>query len=296
MEFTSFDNITKSYKNGNIALRDVSFKIEDDQIIGLLGRNGAGKTSLISILMGFIHQTSGSVRVFNQKPGKANMQIGFVPDFPYFHQKETVISLLLAIAQMRKIERKKQRQRCLEIIEKFGLEQFAGQKLCHLSRGILQRFNIAQAVLGDPDLVVMDEPLSGLDPLAQSEMLDLILRLHRPDRAMLISSHLLFHLERICDQVLILDQGMTRFFGRPGGLNEIAAIQFFDPLTDQHQRILFSLGARRLSETEIEVDRKGDNIHHLLRYCADNRLEIKSLSHGEGSLEQQFLNIVRDKK
>lgn len=296
MDIVSFEKVTKSYKNnGVVALKNVTFKIESSQIIGLIGRNGAGKTTLINILMGFIPQTSGNVLVFNQKPGKANRQIGYVPDFPHFHQKETAFSLLMALAKMRKIEHKKQRQRCLEVIEKFELNSFAHRKLCQLSKGMLQRFNIAQGMLSDPDLVVMDEPLSSLDPFGQSEIIDFILKLRRPGRTMLISSHLLFHLEKICDQVLVLDKGITKFFDKPNSyLNETTTIKFSKPLTDLHIQDFASLGVKLLNKKEIEIDHRGDNIYHLLRYCADQKLEIESLARNKGSLEDLFLSLVKD--
>ncbi|MHB1390010.1 MAG: ABC transporter ATP-binding protein [Thermoleophilia bacterium] len=293
MEIVAFHNVSKSYNNGVIALRNVSFTVGNDEIIGLLGRNGAGKTSLINILMGFIRPSLGNVHVVGEAPHKANKHIGYVADLPRFHEKETVLSLLMLLARMQGIERRKQKQTCLELIESVGLTHFMRQKINQLSRGLLQRFNIAQALLGDPNLLVMDEPLSGLDPLAQSETIDLIMRLRRPGRSMFISSHLLFHLEKICDRVLVLDHGVAKFFGKPSSFEEITVVKFFKPLAKQHKRVLQSVGARMIGEAKIEIERPGDDVHQILRYCADNQLEIKSLARNKGSLEELFLDLVK---
>lgn len=293
MSAAALDNVTKIFRNGTPALAGVSFEIKDGHTIGLLGRNGAGKTTLINILMGFVHQTSGEVTVLGREPGKAYSRCGYVPDNPHFHEKESVFSLLMILARMRKIEKKCQRQRCNDLIETLGLGDYANTRIAQLSQGNLKRFAIAQALLGDPDFVVMDEPLSALDPVGQSQAIDIIRSLKRPGRTIIISSHLLFHMEKICDRVLILDAGRQKFFGRlDAGKAEVTSIRLRYPVSTGQSDALRNLGIKIVDGRDLEIDHGKTDIHLLLLFLADNRLEIDSLSRSRKTLEETFLELL----
>ena len=243
--------------------------------------------------MGFVHPTSGDVTVLGRKPGKTYSRCGYVPDNPYFHERESVFSLLMILAKMRKIERSRQHQRCHDLIETLGLGDYANTRIAQLSQGNLKRFAIAQALLGDPDFVVMDEPLSALDPVGQRQVIDIIRGLRRPSRTLIISSHLLFHLEKICDQVLVLDGGRQKFFGRlDAGNADVTSIRLRYPLSIEHYNALRNLGAEIKSKRDLEIDHGNTDIHLLLCFLAENRQEIDSLSRSRKTLEETFLELL----
>ena len=198
------------------AVEDLSLEVKRGEIFGFLGPNGAGKTTTIKMLMGLIFPTSGSGHVLGKPIGnlEAKRRLGFLPETPYFYDyltAEEFLDLAGALADVPKAERKK---RADALIERVGLAHARGRALRKFSKGMLQRVGIAQALMHEPELVVLDEPMTGLDPIGRKEMRDLILALRKEGKTIFFSTHILSDVELLCDRVGIVVAGKIRDVGR----------------------------------------------------------------------------------
>jgi ABC-2 type transport system ATP-binding protein len=202
------------------ALRGVSFAVERGHIFGFVGPNGAGKTTTIRAMMGLIRPSSGSVRLLGKAiPSRAAREhVGFLPEAPYFYDYLTVGELLDVVGRLCGMAHAARKRRSDELIERVGLGRARSQSLKKYSKGMLQRAGLAQALMNDPDLVVLDEPMSGLDPIGRKEVRDLILELREQGKTVFFSSHILTDIEAISDQVAIVARGQIQAQGKPGEL------------------------------------------------------------------------------
>jgi len=202
------------------ALRGVSFEVERGHIFGFVGPNGAGKTTTIRTLMGLIRPTGGNVRLLGHElPSRAARdKIGFLPEAPYFYDYLDVGELCDLAGRLFGLSPAVRKQRADELIDKVGLGRARGQSLKKFSKGMLQRAGLAQALMNDPELVVLDEPMSGLDPIGRKEVRDLILELRDRGKTVFFSTHILSDVEAITDRVAIIARGQLQAHGTPGEL------------------------------------------------------------------------------
>ena len=191
------------------AVKDLSFTVSRGEIFGFLGPNGAGKTTTIRVLMGLISPTRGEARIFGKAvPSRqARARLGFVPEAPYFYDYLDIIELLDLAGRLCGVARAVRRQRTAELIELVGLGHARGTPLKKYSKGMLQRAGIAQALINDPELVVFDEPMGGLDPVGRKEVRDIIHSLGEQGKTVFFSSHILADVEMICDHVAFIFNG-----------------------------------------------------------------------------------------
>jgi len=197
------------------AVRSVSFSVGRGEIFGFLGPNGAGKTTTIKMLTGLIRPTSGRISLLGGDPGSIAIKarIGFLPEQPYFYDYLTPVELLDAFGRLFGMPAQLRRERTNNLLERVGLHEARNRTLRKFSKGMLQRTGIAQALLNDPELVILDEPLSGLDPIGRKEVTDLIAELRTAGKTVFFSSHILTDIERLCDRVVILDRGVIKASG-----------------------------------------------------------------------------------
>ena len=202
------------------ALHGISLAVEPGQIFGFLGPNGAGKTTTIKILMGLIYPTGGEALVLGAPAGdrQAKARLGYLPENPYFYDYLSVQELLDMVGRLHGIPRHPRRRRAGELIERVGLGHAGKRPLRSFSKGMLQRAGLAQALMGDPDLVVLDEPMSGLDPLGRKEVRDLIFELRDQGKTVFFSTHILADATMLCDRVAIIVRGRLRDVGPLGEL------------------------------------------------------------------------------
>ncbi len=191
------------------ALHDVTLGLGPGEVVGVAGPNGAGKSTLISILLGFLVPTSGRVRIAGQAPRAYVERHGaaYLPELLQLPPRWTVESTLRRHATLTGVPAADVAKRTARAVERLGLEEHQRKDVRQLSKGILQRLGLAQALIGDTDLVVLDEPTHGLDPLWTQRFRDIVRELRRPGRCILIASHDLDELERVADRVAILHQG-----------------------------------------------------------------------------------------
>ncbi len=193
------------------ALEDVSIDVARGEIFGLLGPNGAGKTTTLKILMGLIRPTSGRVELLGAPVGDlgAKQQVGYLPESPYFYDYLTGRELVVFMAKLFGIERKEALRRADGLIERVGMTHAANLALRRYSKGMLQRIGLAQALINDPELIILDEPMTGLDPLGRKDIRELIMELRERGKTVLFSSHILSDVELLADRVAIVVKGRT---------------------------------------------------------------------------------------
>lgn len=197
------------------AVRGLSFDVQPGEIFGFLGPNGAGKTTTIKMLMGLIRPTSGSGLLLGEPLGsrRARARLGFLPEHPYFYEYLKPMEFLDFYGRLFSLTAAERRKRCEALIERVGLTHAMNRPLRKFSKGMIQRIGVAQALVNDPDLVVLDEPMSGLDPMGRKDVRDIILDLKARGKTVFFSSHILQDVEMICDRVAIVIQGQLRSLG-----------------------------------------------------------------------------------
>ena len=191
------------------ALDDLTINVRKG-ITGFLGPNAAGKTTTIKILMGMLKPTKGKALVLGidptKKPIEVKKNVGFLPENPKPYRNMSGFEFLNFIAKLRGLRNQRKRE-VSELLRKVGLSERAEDKISTYSRGMIQRLAIAQALIGDPQLILLDEPTAGLDPLGREEVISLIMELEKSGKSVFISSHILSEVERACERVLIIDRG-----------------------------------------------------------------------------------------
>lgn len=215
-------HLTKKY-GGHLAVDDVSFTVEDGQIYGLLGPNGAGKSTIMNILTGYLSATSGQVTVAGhplpEEADEAKACVGYLPEQPPLYPEMTVGEYLNFVAELKKVPRAQRKEQVLRAARRTGLEKVLPRLIRSLSKGYRQRVGIAQALLGSPKLIILDEPTVGLDPAQVVEIRKLIRELGKT-HTVILSSHILSEVQAVCQQVLILSKGKL---AASGTLEELTA-------------------------------------------------------------------------
>src|SRR5881227_3517685 len=202
-------------KRSRRALRPLNLVVEDGEIFGFLGPNGAGKTTTLKILMGLVFPSSGSARILGMELDDPRMkaQIGFLPEHPYFYDYLTGRELLKYYGRLSGMDAKQLSRKTDAALERVGLRDAANLQLRKFSKGMLQRVGIAQAILHDPKLVFLDEPMSGLDPMGRREVRNLMEQLKHEGKTVFFSTHILSDAEALCDRVAIIHRGELRGIG-----------------------------------------------------------------------------------
>ena len=248
-----------------VALKDLNLDVREGEIFGLLGPNGAGKTTTIKILMGLHFQTSGTATIMGKPLGDNSVKerIGFLPESSHFYDYLTGKEFLQFYAQLYGMDKSTYNKRIPELLELVGLSHAGNIPLRGYSKGMLQRAGLAQSLLNDPKLVILDEPQSGLDPFGRKEVRDIILRLKEQGKTVMFSSHILGDAEAICDRVAILHLG--------------------ELISEGHMTELLS---EAISEYEIVF---GEPTDDLLSFVRENAASVQ-----EGA--QDYIAVFRDEE
>lgn len=202
-------------KKQKIGLKSLRLEIQQGEVFGFLGPNGAGKTTTLKILMGLIFPTAGGARILGKhwRDAGVRARVGFLPEQPYFYDHLTPNELLDYYGTLSGVSAADRRMRIPKLLERVGLAEQGRVQLRKFSKGMLQRVGIAQAVLHEPEVVFLDEPMSGLDPVGRREVRDFIQSLNREGKTVFFSTHILSDAEVLCDRVAVLDKGELRGVG-----------------------------------------------------------------------------------
>ncbi|HHP7238628.1 ABC transporter ATP-binding protein [Longibacter sp.] len=211
----SIASLEKTYRSGVLrphrvrALDGVSMEVPSGSVFGLLGPNGAGKTTMVKILLGVARATGGKARLFGHAPGDptARERVGYLPEKHEFPDFLTAPQMLEIYGQMAGVSDEDRSRRIPQLLERVGLSHATDQKLSGFSKGMLQRAGLAQALLNEPDLLILDEPTDGVDPVGRREIRDILVELKEEGKTVLINSHLLSEVEKVCTEIAILNDG-----------------------------------------------------------------------------------------
>jgi len=211
----TFDRVEKTYpvalERGSVrALRGISFSLKHGEVVAYVGRNGAGKTTSLNILLGLIRATGGSILLNGSPPEESHVRhhVGYLPERPYFYEQLTAVQFLHLMGKLSYMKSEDITARADDLLERLDIASVSNRKLRSFSRGMLQRLGIAQAMIHDPELLVLDEPLGGLDPMGRKLVRDVIMDARSAGKTVLYSSHILSDAELIADRVVVIDKGV----------------------------------------------------------------------------------------
>jgi ABC-2 type transport system ATP-binding protein len=307
-EIVRVDEVTKDVRPGfglvrKRVLHGISFCVREGEIFGFVGPNGAGKTTTLKLLMGLIRATSGTARVLGHDVSETAFRrhVGFLPENPYFYDYLTGRETVDFYARLCGMSRQRRRARAEELLAQVGLDHAADARLRTYSKGMQQRLGIAQALVHDPDVVFLDEPMSGLDPIGRKEVRDLILRLREQGKTVFMNTHILHDVELVCDRVAIIAGGRIRYEG---------AIQDFIEAGERQTDLLVAsmpahLGAQLEERHAAQLRGVGDRIEArvpekdvdaALALLVAAGARVVSVSPHRASLEQIFMNAVEESR
>jgi ABC-2 type transport system ATP-binding protein len=303
-QIVRIENIVKDFRPGfglrkKRVLHGISFSVREGEIFGFVGPNGAGKTTTLKVLLGLIRATSGETSILGHAVHETafRRQIGFLPENPYFYTFLTGRETLHFYAKLSGVAGPRRSQRVDSLLDLVGLSRAADSRLQTYSKGMLQRLGIAQALVHDPNIVFLDEPMSGLDPIGRVEIRDLILRLRAEGKTVFMSTHILHDVEMLCDHVAIIVDGRIRY---EGGVEDVVA-----GAGEQVDVVLASLPADAVPILEerfsarlrgmgdrVEVRVAEKAVNDVLGFALDAGGEVISVSPHRVSLESFFLSAV----
>jgi ABC-2 type transport system ATP-binding protein len=308
------DNVTKRYGQQK-ALDGISFTVDEGEIVGFLGPNGAGKTTTMNIITGYISATEGSVKVDGkdilESPREVKKMIGYLPEIPPLYMDMTVEEYLTFASRIKKVPSAKMEESLDRIMELVKVDEVRGRLIKNLSKGYRQRVGLAQAIVGDPRVLILDEPTVGLDPKQIIEIRNVIKELGK-NRTILLSSHILPEVSAICDRVIIINRGSIVASGTPDELSKqfgysnrlilrvkgnskevLAAINRAESVSSVKE-----LGIREVGTIDVLAEaKKGRDIREpLFNALSEARMPIFMMKSNDLTLEEVFLQVTETGK
>lgn len=275
---------TFQVKGGRVdALRGLSLAIEKGEVFGFLGPNGAGKTTMIKILMGLIRPSAGKAKIMGHDSLShlARKQVGYLPENPAFYDYLTAQEYLFFVAKTFGMHDKQVHEKTTEVLKLLGLSDARNRPIRGYSKGMVQRLGLAQALIHDPDVYILDEPMSGLDPLGRSLMKDIILDLKKRGKCVFFSTHITSDVEAVCDRVGIVLQGTLRELERVDSIMVEGIIGY---------RVQM-----RSTDSRRQIDRyvPKDEFPKFIKEASDAGMTIEAIEPKRKDLESFFLDIVK---
>lgn len=305
-------NLTKKYGD-HIAVDHLSFRVEKGQIYGFLGPNGAGKSTTMNIITGYLAATEGTVTIdgkdIQKDPEEAKRSIGYLPELPPLYVDMTVREYLEFVAELKKVPKKERKQQIDEVMEMTQITDMQQRLIRNLSKGYRQRVGLAQAILGYPEVIILDEPTVGLDPKQIIEIRDLIRKLGE-NHTVILSSHILSEVSAVCDHIMIIAHGKLVASDSPENLQKLmsgsmelnlevkgsaAAVKSALQEISQIDRIEENTEASKNVAKLKVISKENADIREQVFYAlADAKLPILEMTHAEKSLEDIFLELTED--
>lgn len=305
-------NLTKKY-GAHVAVDHLSFKVEKGQIYGFLGPNGAGKSTTMNMLTGYLAATEGKVTIngkdIQKEPEEAKKSIGYLPELPPLYTEMTVAEYLKFVAELKKVPRQERGRQIEEVMELTRITDMGGRLIKNLSKGYQQRVGLAQAILGYPEVIILDEPTVGLDPKQIIEIRDLIKRLGE-NHTIILSSHILSEVSAVCDHIMIIAHGKLVASDSPEGLEKrmSGSGELFLEVKGDSERILSILNSLeqvesvQITEAEEEgtvrlrvLPEGNEDVRERIFFAlAEAGLPILELQRTKRTLEDIFLELTDD--
>lgn len=294
-EFTS-----KFSKQKVNALNEFTFNVEQGEIFGLLGPNGAGKTTLIKMLLAITFPTSGSAKLFGMdvKNYKAKTKVGYLPEnhkFPSYLTGEQVLKYYGQLSGMK--GGTDMNKRIDEMLGLMNLTQWSKTKIKKYSKGMMQKLGLAQSMLSDPDLIFLDEPTDGVDPIGRKEIRDILAQIKARGKTIFLNSHLLSEVEMICDRVAILNKGDLIKEGNVDDLTKtenVFAIHTVEALSMEiKQKVLAVDGNAGIGENEINTESGIDKLNGIIDILRSGGINLLTVNQKTSTLEELFINVIK---
>ena len=303
-------NVTKKY-GSFVAVNDISFTINDGEVVGFLGPNGAGKSTTMNMLTGYIEQTDGEIMINGydtiKKAKKAKQQIGYMPEGVPLYNDLTVKEFVTYMAELHKIERKQKKEKIQAILKEVGLDSMQNKLIKNLSRGQKQRVSLAGTIVFDPKIVILDEPTVGLDPKQITEIRSLIKNLGKK-HTVILSSHILSEVSQICDRVIIINKGKIVAIDTPENLekkvsnNNIIYVTVEDSNNKVEKLKIDQISTITLIKTNEDGTKQYEirandsvNLNKLVfSEFAKQNITILEMKKPEATLEDAFMKIIKE--
>lgn len=307
-------NLVKKYGN-HVAVDHLNFTVEKGKIYGFLGPNGAGKSTTMNMITGYIASTEGDILIDGhnilEEPEEAKKRIGYLPEIPPLYQDMTVREYLEFAAELKAIPREKKKTNIEEVMSTTKIEDVKNRLIKNLSKGYKQRVGLAQALLGYPEIIILDEPTVGLDPKQIIEIRDLIKGLGRK-HTVILSSHILSEVSAVCDHVLIIDKGRLVASDSPENLSKLIAgdnsleltikgreediWKAFDMVENVQEVIYHDSLVKGACDVTVKVSGEQDIRENIFFALAEMKCPILKMQSGNMSLEEVFLKLTDDAK
>ena len=305
-------NVTKKYRSF-VAVDDISFTINDGEVVGFLGPNGAGKSTTMNMITGYIEQTEGSIIVDGfdtiKKSKKAKKEIGYMPEGVPLYTDLTVKEFVTYMAELRKVDKKTKKENVQKVLKETGLDQMQNKLIKNLSRGQKQRVSLAGTLVADPKILILDEPTVGLDPKQITEIRSLIKNLGKK-HTVILSSHILSEVSQICDRVIIINKGKIVAVDTPENLEKKVSDNnvVYVTVEDKENKIAEIKGKiagikeiKLIKENEDKTKQyeiTGENDVNLNKTIfnefAKENITIVEMKKAEATLEDAFMKIIKE--
>ena len=305
-------NVTKKY-GSFVAVDDISFTINDGEVVGFLGPNGAGKSTTMNMITGYIEQTEGNIIVDGfdtiKKSKKAKKEIGYMPEGVPLYTDLTVKEFVTYMAELRKVDRKTKKENVQKVLKETGLDQMQNKLIKNLSRGQKQRVSLAGTLVADPKILILDEPTVGLDPKQITEIRSLIKNLGKK-HTVILSSHILSEVSQICDRVIIINKGKIVAIDTPENLekkvstnnatyvtvedteNKIDGIK--EKITGIKEIKLVKENEDKTKQYEITGENDVNLNKTIFNEFAKENITIVEMKKAEATLEDAFMKIIKE--
>lgn len=299
-------NVTKKYGNFK-AVDNISFKIEKGEVVGFLGQNGAGKTTTMKMITGLIEPTDGEIFIDDEKISrKSRKHIGYMPENTLLYQELTVKEFIDYMAELKGLKRQERKQQVQKLMTDLGLADVENKLIRNISRGYKQRVSLSGALIGNPDILILDEPTVGLDPKQVIEIRNLIKSL-RKNHTVFLSSHILSEINQMCQKVIIINKGKIVAIDTPNNLeNKIARNSIVVNIEDPNENIekikekipeiieikFIKKLEKDMKQYEIFVKENADIRKKLFEVLPQENITILELKNSEVGLEEAFINLI----
>lgn len=304
MTIISTKNLSKEFAAKNfsnekiLALNNFSFEVEKGEIFGILGPNGAGKTTLIKILLGITHRTKGEIKIFDKEISDESykIKIGYLPEnhkFPNYLTGEQVLIYFGKLSGLSNTEVRKKTDEYLKLVD---MDKWRKTKIKKYSKGMMQRLGLAQSMLNNPELIFLDEPTDGVDPIGRKEIRDVLNNLKDQGKTIFLNSHLLSEVELVCDRVAILNKGTLV---KSGKVEDITAVSNdYKFITSDIEESVFNA---LLSDYQAKISSKNEFVYNTLNtedmnkvidFLRSKNILIHSIEREKDTLENMFINLI----
>lgn len=303
------DNVNKSYGDFK-AVNNLSFTIPEGSICGFLGPNGAGKTTTLRMILDIIKPTDGTINILGHPSAyEVRNRIGYLPEEKGLYKKMKVRDVIAYFAMLKGVTLKDAKKRAVELLTKYGLGEFSKSKIEELSKGMSQKVQVIASIAHDPDLVILDEPFSGLDPINQKILEELILDIAGRGKTILFSTHVMQHAERICDHILLIAEGKKIFDGTipearnllprrlyitvEGNIDKIEELSGVVTVTKNEKDEEHIYGDGKVDTTSYYIDfEESADPNIVLKFCFENKIPLLHFDQQDPTLHDVFVELV----